>query len=180
MPTDFEAATVFLAISVAAGAKKEVVTPAASGELARWSFLVGKWDMDSKRYSLDGPVIEENEGRAEFWLALAGMRIQEQQSTTMAGRPMEVLNVFVFHPEKKEWEIARTDSLHHSFNVILGTGSEDTIVLFERNPRPGSDVTRRVTYVRQGDDEFSRLLEFSLDEGKSWLRRNETVYTRRR
>ena len=28
-------------------------------------------------------------------------------------------------------------------------------------------------------DKFSRLLEFSLDEGETWLRRSETLYTRR-
>ena len=65
-------------------------------------------------------------------------------------------------------------------NVMRGTDDEGRIVLFERNPRPGSDVSRRVTYSRDADDRFSRLLEFSLDSGETWVRRNETFYTRRR
>jgi hypothetical protein len=149
-------------------------------EMKEWSFVLGSWDMDSRRYSLDGPVIEENKGKASFSLALNGTRIQERQSTTMGGKPMEVLNVFAFHPDKKEWDIARTDSLHHLFSVMGGTSSERSIVLFERNPNPESRVTRRVTYARSGNDKFSRLLEFSLDKGKTWVRRNEETYTRLR
>ena len=53
-------------------------------------------------------------------------------------------------------------------------------MLFERNPRPGSDVTRRLTYTKLNHDRFSLLLEFSMDQGKTWVRRNETFYARQR
>ncbi len=151
----------------------------APDELKQWSFLIGEWKLESRRYSLDGPVIEENRGISRFSLALDGLRIQESQSITFAGQSMNVLNIFAFHPEQKHWEIARTDSLHTNFSVLRGTMSDDAIVLFERNPRPGSEVKRRYTYSRTGDDSFRLLLEFSLDEGESWLRRSETLYRRR-
>ena len=100
---------------------KSAQTAKASGELARWSFPVGDWKLDSKRYSLDGPeILEHNRGTASFALTLEGRRIEERATTTLAGRDMLVLNVFAFHPERKQWEVARTDSIHHSFNFMRG------------------------------------------------------------
>ena len=182
-PHGMTLATVLLAASMAAGVpsvEKPAVPSAVPAGLEEWSFLIGDWEMMSRRYSLDGPVIEENTGRAKFSITLEGFRIQERQRTTMAGRSMVVLNLFAHNPERGEWETSWTDSLHHSFNVMRGTGTKNSIVLYEKNPRKTSDVTRRVTYKRESDDEFSRLLEFSLDKGKTWVRRNETSYTRRK
>ena len=146
--------------------------------LKQWGFMIGEWAMDSTRYSLEGPVIENSAGTATFSWGMEGLRIEERQSAVLNGRDMLVLNLFAFNPEREAWEIAWTDSLHNGFSVMRGTSVEDRIVLFEKNPRPGAEVTRRVTYARQGKDRFSRLLEFSLDGGESWLRRSETVYTR--
>jgi len=178
----FVSLTLLVAFTMAVGKPKP--GPSAGEQppeaLKSWGFVVGDWEMESKRYSLDGPVIEENSGQATFAWEMQGLRLEERQTTTLAGRDMLVLNLFVFHPEREEWEIARTDSLHHSFSVMRGTNVDDRIVLLERNPNPESDVVRRVTYSRDGEDRFSRLLEFSLDTGETWVRRNETFYTRRR
>lgn len=164
--------------TAAFGMKK--VSTEAPEELQRWSFLLGRWKMDSRRYSLEGPVIESNSGTATFSMALSGLRIQERHSTTLGGKPMETLSLFSFHPERKQWQVARTDSLHHTFGVMQGTGEGDSIVLFEKDPDPDDAVTRRLTYTKKSPDEFGLLLEFSEDKGKTWKRRNETVYTRAR
>ncbi len=153
--------------------------PASLPELERWGFLAGSWDLKSTRYSFEGEAIEENSGTARFAWTMKGLRLQELQSTTLAGREMEVLNIFMFHPERREWELARTDSLHHAFNVLRGEESDGAIVFFARNPSPNSDLSRRWTYKKISNDRFSLLLEFSEDQGKTWFRRNETFYTRR-
>lgn len=172
-------AAVLWILSTGPVAAKESLPQAPPPELERWSFLVGGWDMRSTRYSFEGEAVEDNTGTAEVSWTLKGLRLQEIQSTTLAGRAMEVLNVFVFHPERREWEIARTDSLHHSFSVMRGQGNNGSIVFFERDPSPESDVARRWTYQRISDNRFRVLLEFSTDQGATWFRRNETLYTRR-
>jgi hypothetical protein len=149
--------------------------PPALGELR---FLIGQWEIDSKRYALDGPVIEENSGTAEFVWVLGGRRIQEQSSTRLGGQPLEVLNVYLFDPKNDRWEIARTDSIHDAFGVRFGTWSDGKLVTFEKHPSPDSEVTRRWTLERIDDDRFTELLEFSRDGGKTWKRRNQAWYSR--
>jgi hypothetical protein len=145
------------------------------GDLA---FLIGEWKIESKRYARSGEVIEENGGSTRFEWVLEGLRILEQATTSLGGQPMDVLNVYAFHPENKQWEMVRTDTIHHSFSIQVGTFDDGRLVLHRKYRSPDSDLTRRWTLQPVGEDRFSLLLEFSFDEGESWFRRNETWYTR--
>ncbi|MBZ0114910.1 MAG: c-type cytochrome [Thermoanaerobaculia bacterium] len=177
-PSDESTAWVGGMVERARARTAENAAGAAPG-LHEWSFLVGSWESTSKRFSSEGQVIEDNHGTATFSWDLDGQRLRERQTTTLAGQPMEVLNLFSAHPETGEWQIARTDSLHHTFNLMSGSASEGTLTFAEAHPNPNHSVTRRWIYSKSGDDAFSLRLEFSEDGGESWFVRNETEYLRR-
>lgn len=178
--TLFLSLTILLPLGAIAGVPQPEEPLEARGELDKLGFLIGEWKIESKRYSLDGPVVEENQGTSEFVWVMEGQRIQEQASTRLGGQAMDVLNLFGYDPRNRQWEIARTDSIHNRFGVRVGTFSEEgKLVLFEKHPRAGSDVTRRWTLERLGDGRFTELLEFSLDGGKTWKRRNQAWYVKR-
>lgn len=155
--------------------------PASASEqegLDRWKFLIGDWRIEEHRFDFDSKPIGTRRGVAEFSYAMNGERIQELQ--TIAGEDtMTALHVFVYDPRSKEVEIARTDTGHYGFSVIVGAMSGDRIVFREKHPNPESKVTRRFTYIRTDDDHFARQLEFSTDGGSTWFVRNLQAYTRR-
>ena len=144
-----------------------------------WAFLLGEWQVVEQRYGFDGELIQTNAGSATFSLAMNGQRIQELQSIPRGDEEMTALQVFVYDPRRDEIQIARTDSGHYGFSVIVGTISGSRIDLLEKNPNPESDVTRRFTYRRIDSDHFERQLEFSTDEGASWFVRSEWIYSRK-
>ena len=147
--------------------------------LERWKFLIGNWDLVERRYDFDSKLMQTNHGRATFSHAMNGKRIQELQTVISGTDTTTAIHVFVYDPRSKEIEIARTDSGHHGFWVIIGTMSVGRIDMLEKHPDPESEISRRITYVRANDDQFQRQLEFSRDHGKSWFVRSEWTYTRR-
>lgn len=144
-----------------------------------WSFLLGEWHLIETRYDFDGVLMQTNTGEASFDLVMNGQRIQEIQSLPRGEEMTSALHLFVYDPRSEEVEIARTDSGHFGFSVIIGSFRGDQINLVEKNPNPESSVTRRFTYRRIDDVRFRRQLEFSTDKGKNWFVRSEWNYTKK-
>lgn len=149
-----------------------------SSGLERWKFLIGEWDLVETRFDFDGKRIETNPGHATFSPAMNGQRIQELQTVTHGNDTTTALHVFVYDPGTKEVEVARTDSGHYGFWVIIGTMADGRMDLREKHPDPESEITRRITYLHRDDDHVTRRLEFSQDRGESWFVRSEWAYTR--
>ena len=147
--------------------------------LDQWAFVIGEWELVENRYSFEGELMQTNAGHSEFSYTMNGQRIQELQQLAHGDDEITVLHIFVYDPRSEEIEIARTDSGHYGFWLISGTMTEDRIDLKEMHPNPSSDVTRRITYHRGDDSNFSRQLEFSTDKGETWFVRSEWKYTRK-
>jgi len=153
--------------------------PPSDGLVAPWVFAIGDWDLVETNYSAEGEVIQTNIGSAVFSYAMNGARLQEFQSLLREGETLTALHLFVYDPRNEQVEIVRTDSGHYGFWVIVGKLRENGISLAAKHPDRKSKVTRRITYKRVDDNHFSRQLEFSSDQGKSWFVRSVWVYTRR-
>lgn len=147
--------------------------------LERWAFVIGEWNLVEKRYGFDGALIQTNTGQVRFLHVMNGQRIQELQILPRGDEETTALHLFVYDPRSEEIEIARTDSGHYGFWVIIGTMTDDRLDLVEKHPNPESDVTRRITYRRIDSAHFSRQLEFSTNKGESWFVRSEWNYTRK-
>lgn len=145
-----------------------------------WTFLVGEWDLETKRYSFEGEVQETESGLAAFSIAPSGVHLLEVENTVLGGNHVQALHVFAVDPEHGTIEIARSDSGHgYHLSILTGTISGDQIELLEKHPNPTHSVIRRVIYTRENDDRFTRELQFSSDQGDTWFTRFEGVYTRR-
>ena len=153
--------------------------PTAPVGLEHWAFLIGEWTLVETRYGFDGALIQTNTGTASFSLTMNGQRLQEIQSMPHGAGEIMALHLFVFDPRSGEIEIARTDSGHYGFWVIIGTLSENSMHLVEKQPDPDSEVSRRITYERIDLDQFERRLEFSTDHGANWFVRSNWHYTRK-
>jgi len=153
------------------------VEPRAEG-FERWRFLIGEWKLTETRQGFDGKLIETIPGHAMFSYAMNEQRIQELQFMEHGADTTTALQLFAYDPGAEKVEIVRTDSSHLGFWVIVGTLSDDRMDLVEKHPDPESQVTRRITYLRDDDDHFLRQLEFSQDRGKSWFVRSEWRYER--
>lgn len=147
-------------------------------QLQEWAFLLGEWEIATKRYTFEGEVGEEESGRTEFTISPTGAQILEHERTVLSDNDVAALHVFVVNPENGSIEIARTDSGHYTIGVLRGVISADRIELLEKHPNPEHSVIRRVVYERIEDDHFTRRLYFSTDQGETWFVRFEGVYTR--
>lgn len=172
---------VAIAVTVVLGMLSTGVSNAAETEpagLDRWAFVIGDWKLEEKRYDFDSKLMQTNAGRATFSRVMNGQRIQELHTLEHGDDVMTVLQLFVYDPRSEEIEIARTDSGHYGFWVIIGSMTDERMTLLEKHPDPESDITRRITYTRVDDDHFNRQLEFSEDKGESWFVRSEWSYVR--
>jgi len=148
--------------------------------LHQWAFVIGDWDLVEKRYGFDGDLIQTNRGSAQFSEAMGGQRFEEMQTLLRDdGERSHALHVFVYDPRSGEVEIARTDSDHFGFWIIVGKPTQGGMELREKYPDPKSEITRRMTYSRVDRDHFSRRLEFSKDKGETFFTRSEWFYSRR-
>ena len=173
-------ATVVIGVIGLALAACSVAAPAmADSGLEPWGFMIGEWDFTEKRYSFEGELIQTNPGDAHFTYVMDGARMQEIVTTSRGEQGETALHLFVYNPRKDEVEIARTDSGHYGFWVIVGKMSGDRIELAAKYPNPDSDITRRIIYQRIDDNHFKRQLEFSEDKGETWFVRSEWEYKRK-
>lgn len=147
--------------------------------LADWALMLGDWELVERRYSFEGELIQTNHGRAGFQLVLHGQRVQEIQTLEHGEGSTRALHLFVFDPRSQELEIARTDSDHYGFSLLIGSVGADSIELLEKHPNPEHQVIRRVRYDKTEDGGFRRTLEFSTDQGESWFVRSEWIYASR-
>lgn len=170
--------TVMAVASIGAVGARTAAEQVAPTGLERWGFLVGDWDLVERRFGFDSNLIETKTGHASFTWVMNGERIQEFQEISRDAVTASALQTFVYDPRSEEIEIARTDSGHYGFWVIVGTMSNDRLVLKEKHPDPASEITRRISYIRKDADHFVRQLEFSTDRGNSWFVRSEATYTR--
>jgi len=152
-------------------------TPTPEG-LEDWALLLGDWSLVEQRYSFEGELIETHRGQARFGTLMDGQRIQETQWFGEGEERSQALHVFVFDPRSRELEIARTDSDHYGFSVLIGSVTPGLIDLLEKHPNPEHQVIRRVRYTKNDERSFLRTLEFSTDQGESWFIRSEWIYSR--
>lgn len=151
-----------------------------NGWMEVWGFVVADWELVEKRYSFDGELIQTNRGTARFTRAMEGQRFEELQTLEREdGTRSDALQVFVYDPRSDEVEIARTDSGHYGFWLIIGKETVSGLEMTAKHPNPGSKVTRRITYTRIDDGHFKRTLEFSEDKGESYFVRSEWIYSRK-
>lgn len=146
--------------------------------IERWKFLIGDWSLVEQRYGFDSRLIQTNAGHSSFSAVMDGRRIEELQTVVHGADTTIALHVFVYDPNSREFEIARTDSDHFGFWVIAGPMTDGRLELVEKHPDPGSEITRRITYLPGDDRHFRRRLEFSRDGGRTWFTRSEWLYTR--
>lgn len=147
--------------------------------LQEWAFLMGDWHLTENRYDFESKLIETNEGRARFRRVMEGQRYEETQELTRKdGSKSDALHVFAYDPLSEEVEIARTDSGHYGFWVIIGKATKNGLELVAKHPDPEEKITRRIRYTRYNDRNFKRTLEFSEDNGETYFVRSEWIYTR--
>ena len=183
-PERFFAALTVLALTslalILAASSVQAQEDAPVDRLNEWRFLIGSWSLLEQRFSFEGELIQENEGRASFSWTLHETRIQEMQELAHGEETTHALLTYVYNPRREEIEIARTDSGHYGFSVTVGSLSPDRLVLREKHPNPNHQVIRRYTFAKESADRFVRTLEFSTDQGENWFDRSVTTYSRLR
>ncbi len=140
-------------------------------EMGRLDFLIGSWLGEGKIYDEEGNVTREI-SMAEMGMGpvvvepiLGGLALEQGAGSDIAR------TWYTYRPLEKEYVWVAIDMQGH-FDHLRGTFEDGRLVLTEIGPqawRDGGTMMFRRTYQDIQPDSYEVLMEYSRDEGATWI-----------
>lgn len=153
---------------IVAAARKNQHPCAASPEFRQFDYWLGEWDVE---------VGGQKAARSSVQLVVDDCVIFENYATLNGNYSGKSFSMWV--AANKKWEQRYVDS-GGAFHEWTGSLDGDTMRFFWTHDRGGKKVLSRMAYLKEGPDRVRQVLEDSSDDGKTWVKTYDGLYTRRR
>ena len=143
-------------------------------------YVIGKWQVKAYRAKRDGSFNKPTTGKAEFSTILDGTFIRGKVKT----KGLTMFELIGVDPRSKELRLFALDKEFGVMDVYKGTLEGKNMRLSNLKSdalfvdKQGNAWAFRLNYTYQNNNEFSLLVEFSIDKGKTWKSFQKNVYSR--
>jgi hypothetical protein len=146
--------------------------PAAPAQLDAMASLIGEWAITTETRQQDGTWQASDGAQWNFYFILDGHAIQDDwiaHGAPVGDPPMMQLgtNIRIYDTAEERWEMAWIANAARSLSIYMATNEPDGSVVM--SSYFGVPNMRRITFFDMQADSFEWKLEFSNDEGETWL-----------
>lgn len=133
--------------------------------------FVGAWEMEAYAWK-NGRRLSRGKGRIYFEWVLQGLAVQD---VWILFNAFYGTHLRLYDPKACAWHIQWSNTLHLSAAQSIGRAEDDKIV---EDSHPAMETRSRSLYSEISRKRFRRLIETSLDGGKTWSPQVEIIARR--
>jgi tetratricopeptide (TPR) repeat protein len=153
---------------IAATARKNQHPCAASAEYRQFDYWLGEWDVE---------IGGQKAARSSIQLIVDDCVIFENYA--MLNGSYSGKSFSMWAAASKKWEQRYVDS-GGAFHEWSGAMDGDTMRFFWTHDRGAQKVLSRMSYLKEGPDRVRQVIEDSRDDGKTWIKTFDGLYSRRK
>ena len=162
-------------------AKSEQSMPAMGPpeQMSDLDWLEGTWDVVMQSRWDPSQDWMTSKGTSTYMYVLGGSAMHFVYKSEFMGRPFEGSGIQCYDRETKQWQVVWTDNMSARISMYEGTRTGDKTVMMGEDVYEGQTFLSRITTSEETKASFDWMMEYSMDNGQTWMVSGKAKYTRR-